>query len=174
MMHTHGYITNPGAGEIVGCGDDFLELDSCFFWDPNQTVAYADNNGTLYPNFNHRKVVSYFTGDRKFFEKASHGTHVSKHIYVFVPISLVFAMLWGPFSVRRLIWGWVHLIPEHPSKMEWPREQKSHSLIFTLQIWINRKCLNRPTFLEPESTRTLGAAHTLTIHTPRNHYNTIA
>ena len=92
MMCTHGYISSPGAGEIVGCGDGVLELDSCFFWDPNQTVAYADDNGPLSHNFNHRKVVSYFTGDRKYFEKASHGTHVSKHIfYVFVPISLDFA-----------------------------------------------------------------------------------
>ena len=175
MMCTHGYISSPGAGEIVGCGDGVLELDSCFFWDPNQTVAYADDNDPLYPNFNHRKVVSYFTGDRKLFKKASHGTHVSKHIYVFAPISLVFAMSWGQFSVRRLIWGWVHLIPGHPRTTAWPREQKSHSLIFsTLQIWTNRKCLNRPTFLEPEFTRTLGAANTLTIHTPRNHHNSIA
>jgi hypothetical protein len=75
-------------------------MDSCFFWDPNQTVAYMDDNHQNY-NLNHRKVVSYFTSNHFNFKKRSHGTHVSCNMRVILHKFYFFSMLWGRFLVRR-------------------------------------------------------------------------
>jgi hypothetical protein len=29
-----------GSGEVVGCGDTGLDVDSCFFWDSKQPIAF--------------------------------------------------------------------------------------------------------------------------------------
>ncbi len=98
--YLYKYWHIAGAGEVVGCGDEFLETDSCFFLDPNQTVAYMDDNHENY-NFNHRKVVSYFTSNRFNFKKRSHGTHVSQSMRVILHMFYFFSMLWDRFLVQR-------------------------------------------------------------------------
>ena len=71
-----------GEGEIVGCGDTGIDVDSCFFWDP--ALASSGRPGPpLAPKIDlaHRKLVSYRaaggagTGDASD-DVRGHGTHV--------------------------------------------------------------------------------------------------
>jgi len=70
-----------GEGEIVGCGDTGVDVDSCFFWDSN--VANGRPGPALAPDVSlvHRKIVSYKAGGGTGTGDASddvrgHGTHV--------------------------------------------------------------------------------------------------
>ena len=70
-----------GEGEIVGCGDTGIDVDSCFFWD--STPANGRPGPAFAPDvsLSHRKFVSYKAGGGTGTGDASddvrgHGTHV--------------------------------------------------------------------------------------------------
>eukprot|EP00761_Pharyngomonas_kirbyi_P011439 gb/GECH01011464.1/.p1 GENE.gb/GECH01011464.1/~~gb/GECH01011464.1/.p1 ORF type:complete len:1288 (+),score=256.97 gb/GECH01011464.1/:1-3864(+) len=60
-----------GKDQIVGIGDTGIDMNNCFFSDPNVPTPYNTTN------FNHRKVVSYVTYADGYDEEDGHGTHVS-------------------------------------------------------------------------------------------------
>ena len=50
-----------GTGQVVGCGDSGIDLDSCYFWDPNTdiTAGWTTDRSTgaqIYSSTAHRKV----------------------------------------------------------------------------------------------------------------------
>ena len=61
-----------GQNEVIGLADTGIDVDSCYFWDPSQAIAFNDKF-----NFEHRKVVNY----RAFADGSDaahgHGTHVA-------------------------------------------------------------------------------------------------
>ncbi len=51
-----------GTGQLVGLGDSGIDMDSCYFFDPNVDFkgGLDSRSGlSLFRNSNHRKVVSY-------------------------------------------------------------------------------------------------------------------
>ncbi|KAL0238946.1 hypothetical protein PCE1_004637 [Barthelona sp. PCE] len=63
-----------GFGSVVGIADSGIDLNSCFFHDPNHEVPVGNIN------MEHRKVVAYFSfGDQDDY-KDGHGTHVAATI----------------------------------------------------------------------------------------------
>jgi len=65
-----------GEGQIIAMGDTGVDWDSCFFYDPNNTVPI----GATTINYNHRKIVAYIpiADDRD--EPVGHGSHVAGSI----------------------------------------------------------------------------------------------
>ena len=61
-----------GQNEIIGLADTGIDVDSCYFWDPSQPIAFNQDF-----NFDHRKIVNY----RAFADGSDaahgHGTHVA-------------------------------------------------------------------------------------------------
>jgi hypothetical protein len=70
-LSTHPNLT--GMNQLIGVADTGLEVDSCFFRDDNQTVAYG--SGSM-ANFAHRKIVQYHPYADDLTEYAGHGSHV--------------------------------------------------------------------------------------------------
>ena len=62
-----------GEGEIIGCGDTGIDVDSCFFWDDTQNEISYDPDA---PNLSHRKVVNYYPFADGSDSQNGHGTHV--------------------------------------------------------------------------------------------------
>lgn len=82
-VHARG-IT--GVGQTVGIADTGVDFDSCFFHDPEQSVAYcADGGDGSAPgcaNAQHRKITSYRAWEETFEGNVpdyagGHGTHVA-------------------------------------------------------------------------------------------------
>jgi hypothetical protein len=71
-----------GEGEVVGCGDTGMDVDSCFFW--HSGASAADHPGPPFAptvSATHRKIVSYKAGGGTGTGDAGdgvrgHGTHV--------------------------------------------------------------------------------------------------
>ncbi|KYR01793.1 ABC transporter B family protein [Tieghemostelium lacteum] len=57
-----------GQGEIIGCGDTGIDMNHCFFYDPNQAT----------PNNSHRKIISYYSDNAGLISDIldGHGTHI--------------------------------------------------------------------------------------------------
>lgn len=68
-----------GDGQIIGCGDSGIDMDSCYFFDPNNPFqGFIPKDGyQAYVNPNHRKVVMYLAMQSDFEDAYGHGTHVS-------------------------------------------------------------------------------------------------
>ena len=67
-----------GTGQIVGCADTGIDLDSCLFWDDEGARGFAPFESVVPAA---RKIMRYDTrlGDRSDY-KHGHGTHVSGSI----------------------------------------------------------------------------------------------
>ena len=67
-----------GTGQIVGCADTGIDLDSCLFWDDEGSRGFAPFENVVPAA---RKILRYDTrlGDRTDY-KHGHGTHVSGSI----------------------------------------------------------------------------------------------
>ena len=64
-------FTNPGDRQIVGVADTGVDMQSCYFIDPNVPVPYNKVSSA------HRKVVTYITGQDMVDDSTNgHGTHV--------------------------------------------------------------------------------------------------
>ena len=71
-----------GAGQIVGCGDSGVDVDSCFFYDPSTSVL--DNIllktelsvNAFFESDTHRKIQFYGSSSMDFADSDGHGTHV--------------------------------------------------------------------------------------------------
>ena len=75
-----------GEGQIVGCGDSGVDVDSCFFYDPDLSISDNIENSAEAPtritvslffdNDKHRKI-RYYGSASDFSDGDGHGTHVA-------------------------------------------------------------------------------------------------
>jgi len=79
-----------GEGQVVGVGDSGLDLDSCYFFDPNVNFAAntkTEAGGKVFASDAHRKVAYYLgRADTGMLDTVGHGTHVCGSI-VGLPIN---------------------------------------------------------------------------------------
>jgi len=71
-----------GEGQIVGVGDSGVDVDSCYFYDPEASFEQGIKmqvippfNTRVYENRNHRKIV-FYQGTADLLDHNGHGTHV--------------------------------------------------------------------------------------------------
>lgn len=71
-----------GEGQVVGCGDSGMDVDSCFFYDPEVSFLEGLQRPDLFRNVQvfessvHRKI-KYYHGTTDVLDNDGHGTHVA-------------------------------------------------------------------------------------------------
>ena len=69
-----------GQGQLVGVGDSGIDMDSCYFFDPEvpfATVGASPTGRRMFNSKSHRKVAAYNPiADPEMLDRVGHGTHV--------------------------------------------------------------------------------------------------
>jgi len=69
-----------GQGQLVGVGDSGIDMDSCYFFDPEvpfATVGASPTGRRMFSSKSHRKVAAYNPiADPEMLDLVGHGTHV--------------------------------------------------------------------------------------------------
>eukprot|EP00798_Chlamydomonas_sp_ICE-L_P030068 gene30068-35037_t len=67
-----------GTGQVVGCGDSGLDIDSCYFYDNSVPFPTNLGKGGRFTSTTHRKVVQYLA-IQDAHDGLGHGMHVDAH-----------------------------------------------------------------------------------------------
>jgi subtilisin family serine protease len=69
-----------GKGQLIGVGDSGIDVDSCYFFDPEvpfSSVGASPSGRRMFSSKSHRKIASYNPiADPEMLDRVGHGTHV--------------------------------------------------------------------------------------------------